>query len=337
MGQKLAKLPLPPREPGHPDKITIGGNRYAAYYRPDVDIDRPEPPAPTFDEPMEALRARIEKRTRAVRVQADLARVHQAIRALLEKDEERRKRQQRSGYVSPWDAPVFDTPLQQRRLRIASAILLALAAQGFGGSVGDKGDELTVRIGRSAIPLELAEVTSRSKKQKRGRLRLSVKPGYRTESAILGEDMPRRPLENGLRRIVVELIVLAEAQYREGRIHDHEWRLDMRRRRIEELRRQQEEAERKERERIAAIEQARIDRLLGEADSLRKAQDIRAYVQSVRATGASLPVPVPESELSAWATWALAQADRIDPVLSRRFLEDREGQRGLAPGAALRD
>jgi hypothetical protein len=62
-----------------------------------------------------------------------------------------------------------------------------------------------------------------------------------------------------------------------------------------------------------------VDRLLGEAAAFRQANDIRAYVETVRSANATA-APVSPKEFDAWATWALAQADRIDPVRSKRFL-----------------
>jgi hypothetical protein len=335
-GYKMARLPLPPREPGHADEVTIGGERYGYHYPVAIDLDAPEPEAPVFDEPMDALRARIEKRTRAVRVSSDFALAHPAIRALLAKDDQRREKQRESSYSYSWYAPVFDTPLQRRRLRILNAILLALAAQGFGGFIGgEKGDEITVRIGESSIGLELSEAGSKgrssaqnARREKRERLRLSVKSGYQTQGMLLAEDEAGRKLETRLREAVIALIVLGEERYRGNQVHHHQWLLERRAQRIEDIRRQKEEAERKERERIATLEKARIDRLLGDAAALRTAQDIRAYVRRAREAAAALSPPVPEGELAAWTQWALAQADRIDPVLTGKFLEDSEDLRG---------
>src|SRR3546814_19160489 len=47
---------------------------------------------------------------------------------------------------------------------------------------------------------------------------------------------------------------------------------------------------------------------------------IRAYVDSVRSANATSDDPACEMELEVWASWALAQADRTDPVRSRKFL-----------------
>src|SRR3546814_3889414 len=62
------------------------------------------------------------------------------------------------------------------------------------------------------------------------------------------------------------------------------------------------------------------------APSGRQANDIRAYVDSVRSANATSDDPACEIELEAWASWALAQADRTDPVRSRRSEERRVGK-----------
>jgi hypothetical protein len=70
--------------------------------------------------------------------------------------------------------------------------------------------------------------------------------------------------------------------------------------------------------------QARIDRLLDEAASLRRANDIRAYVDAVRTTVASDTTSMAPDAIERWSKWALSEADRIDPVKKARFLEDIE-------------
>jgi hypothetical protein len=74
-----------------------------------------------------------------------------------------------------------------------------------------------------------------------------------------------------------------------------------------------------ERERQVKAERARVDRLLSEATAFRQANDIRAYVDTIRGAHASAD-PASQQELNAWVSWALAQADRIDPVRSGKFL-----------------
>ncbi|MFB9969838.1 hypothetical protein ACFFMP_07265 [Pseudoroseomonas cervicalis] len=64
VGKTDVRPKLPPRPPGLDDETVVGGGpywRYQAWARPsDEELLGPIPPEPTFDEPMEAVRARVE-------------------------------------------------------------------------------------------------------------------------------------------------------------------------------------------------------------------------------------------------------------------------------------
>jgi hypothetical protein len=120
---------------------------------------------------------------------------------------------------------------------------------------------------------------------------------------------------------VIDLIMEGESRYRERQVDHYEWCAKRRLELIEDAKRRKREAEEKERARLAALEQAKIDRLLSEAAALQTATTIRHYVHAVREATLSLPQPIPADVLDAWERWALQQADRIDPVTSRRFLD----------------
>jgi hypothetical protein len=55
--------------------------------------------------------------------------------------------------------------------------------------------------------------------------------------------------------------------------------------------------------------------------SLRLADDIRGYVAAVNARNGESMDPVPEEQMVDWSRWALEQAERIDPVRTRAFLQ----------------
>ena len=116
------------------------------------------------------------------------------------------------------------------------------------------------------------------------------------------------------------LIVAGEVQYRQGEISHRNWLIERKAQLIEEAQKRKGEEERRERERRLKAEQARVHRLLSEATAFRQANDIRAYVETTRKANAASADPVSREELDAWASWALAQADRIDPVRSKKFL-----------------
>ena len=79
------------------------------------------------------------------------------------------------------------------------------------------------------------------------------------------------------------------------------------------------ELEREERERQQRLEQARIDRLLDEAASLRRVTDIRAYVDAVNAAVRGDAASISSDVIERWSEWALAESDRIDPVKTARL------------------
>lgn len=332
-GYRVAKSDLSPRRPGHSETVTIGRSR-DWYYSDRLGLDEPEPPAPTFDEPIEAVRTRVAKSIAQISIKTKLEILHPAIKAMLDKDEVLREKQK----AYAWYKPQFDAPSDRRRLRILNAVFLALGSQGYGGSLrGEKASEIHAQIGHSSIALALEPIQVPGKRgdqeeltKGKERLRFGLLDGHDRYQPkigrVLAEDTPDRPIERAIRDIVVDLIVLGEEEYRARQISHHKWRLEDRARRIAEAKKEKEEAERKERERIAALEKARVDRLLGEAAALHRAEQIRAYVSAVEQRLKQSPGQVDSNSFVRWQGWALAQADKIDPVKSGLFL------RGLEPG-----
>lgn len=328
-GHRVVRADLSPRRPGRSDTVTIGRNRHW-YNVEQLGLDEPEPPAPTFNEPIDHVRARVAKAVAQISIKTKLEILHPAIKALLDKDEVLRERQK----MYSWEKPQFDAPSERRRLRILNAVFLALGSQGCSGSVrGEKAREIHVHIGQSSIALALEPIQLRGRRvdeSTRGkeRLRLALLDGhdsYRPKlGSVLSEDTEERPIERTIREVVVDVIVLGEEQYRERQLSHHKWRLEDRSRRIAEARKQKEEAERKERERIAALEKARVDRLLGEATALNQAEQIRAYVKAVEMRLKDTAAVGELESFARWKGWALSQAAHIDPVESGKYIQGLE-------------
>jgi len=93
----------------------------------------------------------------------------------------------------------------------------------------------------------------------------------------------------------------------------------------EEERQRKLKAERAEKERRKRIEQARIDRLLRDAGAFQQAGEIRKYVEAIR-SAQSRNEMFSSEEFERWSQWALAQADRIDPVTGGAFLMAMQGE-----------
>lgn len=102
---------------------------------------------------------------------------------------------------------------------------------------------------------------------------------------------------------------------------EFEWRVRRKARLEEDARTYQLQLEREERERQQQLEQARIGRPLDEAAALRRASDIRAYVDAVNAAVRSDTTAIGSDVIERWSKWARAEADRIDPVKTARFLD----------------
>lgn len=119
-------------------------------------------------------------------------------------------------------------------------------------------------------------------------------------------------LENLLDEIVVELFLTSEILYRKSVFSHHEWLIKRRADLEEEACRQKIEAERKARELKEKEEKERIDQLLAQADAVHQSSTIRSYVDEI--LGRSAELPVEQKDLEKWAVWALAEADRIDPI-----------------------
>lgn len=335
-GKKVSREALSARGPGMSDEVVVGG-AYSHYYRQcsEEEILSADPQPPVFEDDMEDVAARVKAMIGHISVPRFPERAHRHIRRLLDADEERRQKQLNSRYSSSSYAPFFDDSFEKRRFRVLNAIITTLERNGMKPSVrGRHGRDLSVNINDTNVGFTLDSTTQKNDPYRdasietRGpstRLRLQV-ISWRSssESQPSWEDTDRTKLEKHLDEIVVALIVSGERQYREGRQRRYEWLVERKAELILEIQERKEEAERHERERRIQLEQGRIDRLLGDAASLRQADEIRAYVEGVRDRCAEAGGPIVIDELGGWARWALAQADRIDPVRSGRFMESME-------------
>jgi hypothetical protein len=135
------------------------------------------------------------------------------------------------------------------------------------------------------------------------------------------QDDQKASVERILTDIAINVLLIGEHTCRSREMSRYQWLVKRRVELIEQARRDEEEAERAERQRRIKEEQEHIERLLREARALREAEEIRDYVKSVRKLTHQSNEQLPNDEILAWAEWALKQADRIDPVVSRLFLK----------------
>ncbi|WP_457811356.1 hypothetical protein [Sinorhizobium meliloti] len=330
-GKKVSKERLPPRRLGMPEFVQFGGDRRSYYSQPNNLAEGELPPPPRFGEPVDALLSRIRVLVGNVPVPKTLSKAHRMVRRLLEQDDIRREKYLASTYRSSFDAPLFDSPFEQRRLRLYSAIFNALERQGMQPHGAGKDPQSFSIRGEQSVSLILDNPkimrhgwrnTDDLRRPASEKLVVSVKTGHKIDEIRLAwEDGGDRKVEDFATEIVVAIIGAGELQYRKGEVFRHEWLVQRKAELIEEARKRREEEERREHERQIEAEQARIDHLLSDAKAFRQAADIRAYIESARQASASAQHSISADELEEWASWALAQADRIDPVLSRRFLK----------------
>jgi hypothetical protein len=353
---KLANVPVPPRgwwarkEAGKPVKVEplppppfVLRNFFPAIEVPAIlptegieeasEAD-PQPRPPTFRD-LATVRGEIEVAVKPVTVTPSLADPHPIVARLLRQDETRKAEYPPGRSMSDYYGPKFVTPIQQRRLRILSAIFKEFERLGskVSGST-HAGENFTISIGGHWTHILLGIEGGRSStsfyidgrrysRPESERLRFDVTDhyAYRQQPKLTWQES-EKPLEKLATEIIRRILLQVEDDARSAALSSFNWRIEDRARRQREakLAREKAEADRIAREKAAA--EARIKGLINGADMLERAARIRRYVEAIKVANASAPKPVASDALEAWAAWALTQADSIDPVISGRFLGD---------------
>jgi hypothetical protein len=335
-------IPLPPR--GYWNKLHAGKNVIKAVLPPrdlgtinDAELSGSLPPelrahiagepgvAPAHDEDIDVLTARFAARLGKVSAPRGLANLHPVVAALLRKDETVRQELLKRPYY--WEKPQFDSPIEKRRLRIINALLLAAASVGGGGSArGKRAEELHLHIGGWHVGFTLEKPTRPS--SRRGVTSADHDAGNALQLQLTHHNPPpavvmqwqdgEASLENQLTNILVGIALASEHFRRQWIAQQIEWE-QQRRAELERLALEQKlEAERRERERLAAIEKAKVDALRADAAAWREAETIRAYVAAARLAAGGR---VGDEMLDRWADWAGGEAARIDPFTSEKMTE----------------
>lgn len=317
-GKKVQRKPLPPTKPDELETIVIAP-------------PEPKPPAPKLELPPDVQR-QVEQESapeRRIQVAKTLSNPHHIIGAWLE--QERRSQAWERGLSPGLNFPRrYVTPLEKRRLRILSTLFKELEKRGYKMTLETtniyavcacQGDEkiefgLTERQQQRRVELTKEERrdplnirSGRTCKQVReatGELVFRIRTLQYSSAQSEWRDTPDRPLDDQLNEIIVGFIVASEL---------------LRRRRLErqEAERRYAEAERerwKQEERRQA-EEKRVQELLQRVTAWRQAAEIRAYVQAVRTAAGTARRDIDETRLAEWASWALTQADRLDPLVTR--------------------
>jgi hypothetical protein len=325
---------LPPRALGQSDFVHIGRDWYHRGAEDAEILAEPIPPPPVFTPDMEVVRAQaaalVAKAPLPLRGRDGW---HSQIQKLLNADDERARKQRVDPYPSSWNAPIFDTPFELRRFRILNALFACLTRCGMRPSISDKyGRDVSITVGTTSVPLVLdsTAATKHIEREQQGyaftgrgptdRRRLRITHHWSGErTGPSWEDQAGAPLERRLREVAAAIIVFAEQAVRDGALSAHAWRIKQKAELEAAERQRRAEEERRQRERIAKLQKARTDHLLGQALALHQAQQVRAYVEAVRALNASAVEPMDVDDLETWSSWARAEADRIDPIVSGAF------------------
>jgi len=312
-GKRVIQAALPPRGLGQSDEITIGPReRYGRTYSEEELIELTIPAPPAFEDDLDAVRVRAE--AIAVRVRpSSLARLHPVTTKLLEEDEIRRKKHA----TWSWYVPIFDAPQEKRRLRLINSLCNALGSCGYKCTAqGKDGYQLSAQIGDQHVSFSLAPKGYDRQKHYPGALvpndgKLTFQlswhevPGDRVSSWA---DEQGLTLERRMPEIVANLLVTAEWAYRENLNRHHSYLVERKAQAIEDRKRRREAEAKQERDRIELAARKRREALLHDVKSWKTAIEVREYVQ------ARLACHDATDELRGWADWALAEADRIDPL-----------------------
>lgn len=298
----------------------------------------PLPAPPEFPEPIEAVRERIAKVIGKVAVPRDVRNWHPSIDRLLKEDDKRREKQLAARFPMSWDNPLFDTPFECRRPCILNSLFLAVTRMNGKPTIGgSKAREIHLTFHKQHVGITLdqpkqsnprSQVVTTSRGVSNGKLALSILEGLGSQKErTVWQDDESGKLEARMTNVAVQVVLTAEVQHRERAVHHYQWRVERKAQLEEEERKRKIEAERVERERQRRMEQARIDRLLGDAAAFHQAGEIRQYVELLRERQSSNATVSPET-FEEWSRWALAQADRIDPSVGDAFLnaiKDEDG------------
>ncbi|WP_146093032.1 hypothetical protein [Xanthomonas arboricola] len=334
-GTKLPPKPrLPPRGFGEIDIVTIGQESWVER-KERLAILKDLPPKPEFSENIAELTARAKNAVGHIALPKTSAEPHHVILALLKSDERRRERAQALPYSSWEREGFFSSPFEKRRLRLLDAIFKGVEKVGLqtkGKGTNPQNFTVASRNG-SQIDFKLDHPSTKERysyhrssaanRPATDKLRLDIiwhkdpPPGMQTT----WEDGKNHKIEQDINNIVAGIAVAIEMFYRTTKIRGYEIACEERetRRRVENA--VQEAKKEEERARLERTRKAQLARLFHDATAYRLAKDLRDYVTEVVSANRANENPTSNKDLQAWATWAREQADSIDPIKSKSFLD----------------
>jgi hypothetical protein len=203
-GHKPPVIPLPPRPPGVSDvksfgRYNWGGLRLALFGGDELQ-------EPTFLETVESLRERTASKVGKVVAPKSLSSPHVAFRRQLEDDERKRLSE------SLWDKPLFDSPIEQRRLRILQGLFYGLERLGCTAHIQGKDTRsISISVGDQTVYISLGPAVVRQRgvsvQEEKG-LRFGILQGYQGTERLFWQDTAEQKLESLLPSIAVEIVVV---------------------------------------------------------------------------------------------------------------------------------
>lgn len=321
-GKKVPALPkAPPRRPGELGRASVD-----ARFKKVLSIAAPLASNGPFasalvPEDLDELQAQELKAIGKASVSQTLDGPHKGLVQLLKQEQRRRDKNAERQWT--FDEPKLDNPLGKRRLRILNALFLALSKRGHDGDAYEHDGEIHARaiIGDTPLGLDIQIVGSHRTVRHQGYLRpapdlptstplaLRLDPRFDRKATVSWQDDGDTKLESKIAEIAAAIIVAGEKKFRLS-LREAEERAE----------RERIEKEKQRQEWLIQLNQTRLQNLRNSGELLRQAEDIRALVERVRRAIDEGSADIDASTLEAWQSWALAEADRIDPVRSGQIM-----------------
>ncbi len=315
-GKAVKQPPLQPTPDGQPDTITITppGPRYT------------KPPKP--ESVQATIAAELASGTK-ISVAKTLANSHWAIEKWIDENRQKREIYRTEPYMLKLYAPLERDELSRRQLLIMSALFKALENRGYTIKPGYSHNSAST-ISRDHLDLEV-HISEREKQVRRELTREERKSrGYYApeqkwtqERVKTGELILRArsnpyfcdklewrettevPLDDKLQEVLADIA----GAFEEGRLYRQRKAEEEKQHRKSEEIRHRQEMDRKR-------ESIRLQRLVLASESHRKALQIRNLIAAVEASA------LKESDhFEDWKAWALAHAERIDPLNSEDIFD----------------
>jgi hypothetical protein len=326
-GKKVIKIDLPRRGLGQSDVIELGQAPYRELHKNTAELlAQPIPAPPAFSENMEAVREHAREWAEKAPIRKTLSNPHSLIAGLLAADDQRKEAIAKSPYGFALNKPLFDTPIEKRRLKILNSLFLAMAHCGCKPSFrGKEAKELYMLVGNVSLPFKLSNLADvleqpvrRQDANNDAREMLALKLDWwrePTDLQLLWKDTKESKLEDQLEDIVVGMLVAGEGLYRAAQIHSYTYEIKRRQEIEADAQRKKEATEQRERELDAKLKRDKRRQLVAEMLSWRRAIDLREFISAVlQKAHASGDVQLIE-KTEQWTVWANVEADEIDPLL----------------------